>query len=730
MAYAWHALLPLLVILRGGDAARIAVPSPITDVLRGDRMSPEEVKAQGGFLSAAKNMSYPSLYDYTVNTECDLLADCQRDYFYLRTTTDPDVESSFLGNQPGYIYHIRATPNFIELRSTLPTLNTGPRSKEVAVFGDIRWDQVTSWDFLPNGENTATQDQKHTMNNDYNPDMSSFSASTQQFQLAGFPANHDGWKEAPWSDYQASFSSAKAAEEEAIKFLKKSSSTMHQNSLFGISVSAILRRITLISEAVNNSTDWIRRNDDAAACGFAARQAQRNANVSSSLVKHLAMFLDSHRYPEVQALRAARALEFRTRGAAFVSMQWAEKKSLIEYERRIDLRKENIMKGIAGANVQAMSAMIDATLAQELVNKTTNELRVKRSKVALLTSVPTLVDDLACAVTLESCDLALQSELEALRLEIIILKIHSTSSQEATDRMKRTADETMSLALNKVSEQGTTAVAAENIKESIETVSKEDSVLSTPEEVSKTVEMIATIEKLDDRGMNLVEDITYAVVEIGFFVLGLIPTPFAPIFHVAAWARRIYRIYKYASRMAKAYKVGKLGYMSVDLMQKIAELEARTADALQRADRQPPPLAAAYMAAQKPNATFLSILTQLDATTAGNDWKQELESATGLRIVDDGKLAKSFDVELSAGKDKHFRLKQVQELLQTAKAFKSDPAAEPLTDKALVAFERITSGGKSVQKTLLNSLDEEQAAGHVASPRENEDDFHYSYVVQ
>ena len=182
--------------------------------------------------------------------------------------------------------------------------------------------------------------------------------------------------------------------------------------------------------------------------------------------------------------------------------------------------------------------------------------------------------------------------------------------------------------------------------------------------------------------------------------------------------------------MAKAYKVGKLGYMSVDLMQKIAELEARAADALQRADRRPPPLAAAYMAAQKSNATFLSILTQLDATTAGNDWKQELESATGLCIVDNGKPTESFDVELTTGKDKHFRLKQVQELLQKAKAFKSDATAETLTDKALVAFERITSGGKAVQKTLLNSLDEEQAAGHVASPRENEDDFHYSYVVQ
>lgn len=730
MACIWSVFLPMLVILRGGGAARVAAPSPITDVLRADRMSPEELKAQGGFLSAAKNLSYPSLYDYTVNTKCDVVAECQRDYFYLQTTTDPDVESSFLGNQPGYIYHIRATPNFVELRSTLPTFNTGPRSKEVAVFGDIRWDQVTSWDFLPNGKRTATENREHTMNRDYNPEMSSFSASSQQFQLAGFPANHDGWKETPWSDYQASFSSAKAAEEEAIKFMKKTSSAMHQNSLFGISVSAILRRITLMFEAVSNTTEWIRRNDDAAACGFAARQAQRNANTTSSLVRHLAMFLDSHQFPEVQALRAARVLEFKARGAAFVSMQWAEEKSLQEYERRIDLRKENVMNGVAGANVQAMSSIIDATLAQELVNQTMNELRIKRSRVALLTEVPTIVDDLACAVTLETCALAVQSELEALRLEIIILKIHSTSSQEATDRMKRTADETMSLALSQSSEKTTTAVATQNITESIETVSEEDGVLSTPEEVSKTVEMITTIEKLDDRGVDLVEDITYAVVDIGFYILGLVPSPFAPIFHVAAWARRIYQIYKYAARMAKAYKIGKLGYMSADLMQKIAELEARTAEALQRTDRRPPPLAAAYMAAQKPNATFLSILTHLDTTTAGDDWKQALESVTGLCIVENGKPTKNIDIELATGKDRYSRLKQVQELLRTAKAFKSNPNSAPLTNAALVAFERITSGEKGVQKTLLNSLDEEQTAGHVASPRENEDDFHYSYVVQ
>ncbi|MFF0193381.1 putative T7SS-secreted protein [Streptomyces anulatus] len=98
---------------------------------RGDSRSPEEIKQDGGFNSAAPG-SDVSLYDHVVNhTPSD----------YISTSRSPDVALTFA--RPGrYVYEIESPAGGIHVNNELGPLNPTPFEREIAFTGDIPFDRV------------------------------------------------------------------------------------------------------------------------------------------------------------------------------------------------------------------------------------------------------------------------------------------------------------------------------------------------------------------------------------------------------------------------------------------------------------------------------------------------------------------------------------------------------------------------------------------------------------
>ncbi|MDD9330729.1 MAG: enterotoxin A family protein, partial [Bartonella sp.] len=48
-------------------------------------------------------------------------------------------------NHNGYVYHIRATPNFIDVNASLGRFSPYEHEREVAALGVIHWEQIIGW---------------------------------------------------------------------------------------------------------------------------------------------------------------------------------------------------------------------------------------------------------------------------------------------------------------------------------------------------------------------------------------------------------------------------------------------------------------------------------------------------------------------------------------------------------------------------------------------------------
>ncbi|KAM3509868.1 hypothetical protein MY11210_006155 [Beauveria gryllotalpidicola] len=195
-------------------------------VFRGTASSPETVKARGGFFPRTTYES-PGAYELwpvQLSREPGVVIDTayvSTSYFFELARCYPPCNNQF-------VYHIRATPNFIDMpRSVREYINVN--AAEFDALGGIPWKQVRGWidsshiwnDMIveetsnTNFERLQTEG-KYVLNPDYDPAYDAFRAGGGAPQLVGFPEGHVAWTQEPWKAFQG-----RSAQEYAIEYMNE-----------------------------------------------------------------------------------------------------------------------------------------------------------------------------------------------------------------------------------------------------------------------------------------------------------------------------------------------------------------------------------------------------------------------------------------------------------------------------------------------------------------------------
>ncbi|MCL6230162.1 enterotoxin A family protein [Bartonella bilalgolemii] len=178
--------------------------NPIHNVYRATTRSPEEIKRAGGFLSRGMDETRPnqppaniSLWNHMLGNTSGMANDNSG---YVSTTINRGIAIDWVNdrlNHNGYVYHIRATPNFVDVNASLGNYSLYYEEEEIAALGLIHWDQIIGWESVREG--TVGE---FIPNPDYNEQLyMHFTAGGAQPQLAAFPDGHPAWGEQPWVRY-------------------------------------------------------------------------------------------------------------------------------------------------------------------------------------------------------------------------------------------------------------------------------------------------------------------------------------------------------------------------------------------------------------------------------------------------------------------------------------------------------------------------------------------------
>lgn len=199
-----------------GNAAPTA--AGVVYVYRGDTRSPEEIRKAGGFLAKGLRTWGPNGFRRQ-NQEDVSPTDPDISLFnhvrgegiqsrdndgYVSTYTDITVAQRFVARNEalgGYIYKIRVAENMIDCAGTLGRYCNYLES-EYAALGGIKFEQVVAWKKYKAGKSLDLI--KEVPNPKFDKkkfDKKDVVAGGIQYQLAGFPAGHPAWKEAPWKSH-------------------------------------------------------------------------------------------------------------------------------------------------------------------------------------------------------------------------------------------------------------------------------------------------------------------------------------------------------------------------------------------------------------------------------------------------------------------------------------------------------------------------------------------------
>lgn len=170
-------------------------------VYRAAMENPHDVKAAGGFFPRGMDGSRPNqpppninLWNHTHGADTGM---SRHDSGYVSTTTSRGFANSWVNdhlNHNGFVYHIRATPNFIDVNTSLRNYSPHSEELEQAALGVIHWNQIIGWERVRGGVIG-----NFVRNPDYSGELFlSLSGSGAQPQLAGFPDGHPAWSRQPW----------------------------------------------------------------------------------------------------------------------------------------------------------------------------------------------------------------------------------------------------------------------------------------------------------------------------------------------------------------------------------------------------------------------------------------------------------------------------------------------------------------------------------------------------
>ncbi|PHH71351.1 putative enterotoxin [Ophiocordyceps australis] len=197
-------------------------------VYRGTTTPPDVVLQRGGFqprnprMAIVKGYLNPfSLYNHGQGQPLNN-AYAHSKSVYVSTSAKRRQAASFVTEGRGYVYHIRPTPNFINLNKSLGGKGFYSKIKmeeqEYSAMGGIRADQIMGWTELPQGANTPVKEYKFTKSHFYNRKYDKSRPSGPQPQLAGFPENSKAWRKRPWKLFHKEVS-GKTLEEYAMNFM-------------------------------------------------------------------------------------------------------------------------------------------------------------------------------------------------------------------------------------------------------------------------------------------------------------------------------------------------------------------------------------------------------------------------------------------------------------------------------------------------------------------------------
>ncbi|OPB31161.1 cholera enterotoxin subunit A [Bartonella sp. AR 15-3] len=125
----------------------------IRKVYRAAMESPEEIKREGGFIPRGMDGTRPNqpppdinLWNHVHGSETGM---SRHNSGYVSTSTARIIAINWVNehlNHNGYVYHIRATPNFIDVNASLLDYSPHPQESEMAALGRIHWNQVIGWE--------------------------------------------------------------------------------------------------------------------------------------------------------------------------------------------------------------------------------------------------------------------------------------------------------------------------------------------------------------------------------------------------------------------------------------------------------------------------------------------------------------------------------------------------------------------------------------------------------
>ncbi|EJF79605.1 enterotoxin A family protein [Bartonella doshiae] len=173
-------------------------------VYRAVMQSPKEVKRDGGFLPRGMDGTRPnqpppdiSLWNHVHGTATGM---SRYNSGYVSTTRYYPIAANWVYdylNHDGYIYHIRVTPNFIDVNASLGRFSPYEHEREVAALGVIHWEQIIGWQRSSGGVVGP-----FVRNPDYREQLyAGLTSGGAQPQLAAFPVEHQAWNLVPWVTY-------------------------------------------------------------------------------------------------------------------------------------------------------------------------------------------------------------------------------------------------------------------------------------------------------------------------------------------------------------------------------------------------------------------------------------------------------------------------------------------------------------------------------------------------
>ncbi|OAA32988.1 Heat-labile enterotoxin, A chain [Moelleriella libera RCEF 2490] len=727
--------------------------SNVHQVFRSDTREPAVLKARGGILSPAKDLTNASLRQYTLDNPCSRGEKCIDQSYFIRTSKVPVIEEERLGPSPGFLYHIQATPNSIDLATSLGNNLNNDSLDDVVVLGDIRWDQIISWVTLPQGNDTKPEDRQHTRNTGYDSRLGIFAASTHHSQLLG--ASNSGSPTSP--------------QEAVTNFVRQCASALGWRSVFEPSVKYILRSVQAASD---NSIKALQeaKEYNAPSSGTTARMARNQARLAMKLTHQLAAYVHNMAYPDLTVVTSSYKLALIAKSSATRALHESELKFSEAYSEQIKRAKSYVEEGNPGAAVEVHEVAVVTDLAQAVVARAMEALWLIKEDEQEAIDSPDMIrfdaNEIACAGMLQHCESARQYRLETFQADVafmtdIVHNLEKTAAgirQESED-VKRAA----SLAENdrKDREQAGAAHPMDGAAEKVRKIMAVEAVTPVLNEARGLVEVVKEIQLLSRAEQELASIVVAHLLQFGLDLLAFVPESETVASRVALWARRVYRFYSVAKKLGTAVKVGNVRGNLSHTFEKMAALRVAAADVLQRIDR-PRPRTATIQANMKKNSTttYFGVFRDLGSQLAGPNWRYELEVTSGLQVEESGKPHENMLVlsEQSGERSKAQILKQIQDMLESARREKNVERSEEAADVALQLFDTLIAGHVVREKTLLDSLDEGFRAGTVAvamSARSEsltaeheslqdvsamkaealrpivteEDEFHHSYVI-